>query len=209
DRKALPVPETLERENEYVAPRTQSEKIVANIFAQVLNVENIGIHDNFFELGGHSLLATQLISRVREAFSIEIPLKALFESPTVAQLEQILSQWSNTNNLLTLPPIQPRGETAQLPLSWAQERLWFLNQLEGKSATYNMPFSVRIGGNLDVNALQQALSSIVQRHEVLRTSFQIANGTPIQVIDSEAIININLVDLQQLEIKEQETLVVE
>ncbi|MEM7552754.1 MAG: amino acid adenylation domain-containing protein, partial [Cyanobacteria bacterium P01_A01_bin.84] len=118
---------------------------------------------------------------------------------------QQIGQVSNTN----LPPIQARGDSEQLPLSWAQERLWFLNQLEGKSATYNIPAAVRISGNLNINALQQALSSIVQRHEVLRTSFQIANGTPIQVIDSEAIININLVDLQQLEIKEQETLVIE
>ncbi len=102
--------------------------------------------------------------------------------------------------------IQPREtDTEQLPLSWAQERLWFLNQLEGASATYNMPAAFRINGNLDINALQQALSEIVRRHEVLRTSFQTVNGTPIQVIDPEATLNINLVDLQQLEATERET----
>ncbi|WP_143288199.1 condensation domain-containing protein, partial [Calothrix rhizosoleniae] len=208
DRKALPVPE-IERETEYVAPRTQSEEIIANIFAQVLDLENIGIYDNFFILGGHSLLATQLISRIRSAFSIEIPLGELFSSPTVAQLNQIITQLRNTNNGSTLPPIQPRTETKQLPLSWAQERLWFLNQLEGKSGTYNIPSAVRISGNLDINALQQALASIVQRHEVLRTSFQTENGKPIQVIEPEATVNINLVDLQQLETTKRENLVIE
>ena len=205
DRKALPEPDgKINRENEYIAPRIQSEQIIANIFAQVLNIENIGIEDNFFELGGHSLLATQLISRIRSAFSIEISLRALFESPTVAQLDQTISQLRNTNNGLTLPPIQPRGETGQIPLSWAQERLWFLNHLEGKSATYNMPLALRISGNLDINALQKALAQIVQRHEVLRTSFQTENAKAIQVIDPEPTMKINLVDLQQLETTQRE-----
>lgn len=106
----------------------------------------------------------------------------------------------------TLPPIQaiPRGK--DLPLSWAQERLWFLNQLEGLSATYNVPGAIRVSGNLDVNALQQALSSIVRRHEVLRTSFQTINGTPIQVIHPQATMNITVVDLQQNSEKERSTL---
>ncbi|NER25603.1 MAG: amino acid adenylation domain-containing protein [Symploca sp. SIO1C2] len=208
DRKALPAPET-QRDAEYIAPRTPSEQIIANIFAQVLNVENIGINDNFFELGGHSLLATQLISRVREAFSLEIPLRALFSSPTVAQLAQTLSQLHHTNKGLTLPPIQPRTEREQLPLSWAQERLWFLNQLEGNSATYNIPAGVRINGNLDIDALQKALTEIVQRHEVLRTSFLTDNGKAIQVITPEATIKINLVDLEQLETNQRENAVTE
>ncbi|KST65076.1 non-ribosomal peptide synthetase [Mastigocoleus testarum] len=210
DRKALPeLDGGISRENEYIAPRTQSEQIIANIFAQVLNIENIGIEDNFFELGGHSLLATQLISRIRSALSIEIPLRVLFESPTVAKLDQTIRQLRNTNNGLTLPPIQPRGETGQIPLSWAQERLWFLNQLEGKSATYNMPLALRISGNLNINALQEAASQIVQRHEVLRTSFQTENGKPIQVIEKEATMKINLVDLQQLETTQRENSVIE
>ena len=109
------------------------------------------------------------------------------------------------SNELSLPPIQPRTQSEQLPLSWAQERLWFLNQLEGSSATYNMPGAVRITGNLELNALQQALSEIVGRHEVLRTSFCTVNGTPIQVIDPEVTPNIKVVDLQQLEATERET----
>ena len=198
DRKALPFSDSISRENEYVAPRTQSEETIANIFASVLRVQNVGIHDNFFELGGHSLLATQLISRLREAFSLEIPLRIVFESPTVAQLDQSLTELGTNPKLLSLPPIQPRTQNEQLPLSWAQERLWFLNQLEGSSATYNSSIGFRITGNLNINALQKALSEIFCRHEVLHTSFQTVNGRPIQVINPEAKININLVDLQQL-----------
>ncbi|NEQ79118.1 MAG: amino acid adenylation domain-containing protein, partial [Moorea sp. SIO2I5] len=206
DRKALPAPDgQISREHEYVAPRTPNEEIIANIFASVLGVQDVGIHDNFFALGGHSLLATQLISRLRVAFSLDIPLRAVFESPTVAQFEQTLTQLHTTNSRLSLPPIQPRTDSEQLPLSWAQERLWFLNQLEESSAAYNISGAVRIAGNLNVNALQQALSEIVRRHEILHTSFPTVNGTPTQVIDPEATINIKVVDLRQLEVTERET----
>ncbi|NEP60537.1 MAG: amino acid adenylation domain-containing protein, partial [Symploca sp. SIO2G7] len=205
DRFALPAPDgEISREHEYIAPHTPSEEIIANIFASVLGVPNVGIHDNFFDLGGHSLLATQLISRLRVALDVEIPLRTLFESPTVAQLEPTLTQLRTTNSRLSLPPIHPRTKGEQLPLSWAQERLWFLDQLEGSSATYNIPGAVRITGNLDINALQQALSEIVRRHEVLRTSFKTEDGTAIQVIHPEATLTINVVDLQPLEATERE-----
>ncbi|MEH1847549.1 MAG: amino acid adenylation domain-containing protein, partial [Nostoc sp.] len=146
DKKALPAPDgEITRETQYVAPRTPTEEIIANIFAAILSVQNVGIHDNFFTLGGHSLLATQLISRLRVAFSVEIPIRAVFESPTVTQLDQTITQLRTTDSGLTLPPIQPiEGDTELLPLSWAQERLWFLNQLEGSTATYNMPAAVCI-----------------------------------------------------------------
>ncbi|MFK0731627.1 MAG: condensation domain-containing protein, partial [Gloeotrichia echinulata HAB0833] len=192
---------------EYIAPRTPSEEIIANIFATVLNLQNVGIHDNFFTLGGHSLLATQLISRLRLAFSVEIPLRAVFESPTVTQLDTALAQLRSQERGLILPPIQAtEGNREQLPLSWAQERLWFLNQLEGVSATYNIPAAVKIAGDLDINALQQALSEIVHRHEILRTSIQTVNGVPIQVIHPQVTTSINVVDLQQLLDPERETL---
>ena len=208
DRKALIIPdgEEIIRECEYVAPRTPSEGIIANIFASVLGVENIGIYDNFFELGGHSLLATQLISKLRVAFDVEIPLRTIFESPTIAQLEPTLTELRTTNSGLNLPPIQARSSSSELPLSWAQERLWFLNQLEESSATYNIPGALRISGNLDINALQKSLSEIVRRHEVLRTSFHSLNGTSIQVIHSEATMKINLVDLAQHSEQERKTL---
>jgi amino acid adenylation domain-containing protein len=207
DKKALPIPDGVSREVEYIAPRTPSEEIIANIFATVLNQQNIGINDNFFSLGGHSLLATQLISRLRLAFNVEIPLRAVFESPTVTQLDIAIAQLRSQERGLILPPIQAiEGDREQLPLSWAQERLWFLNQLEGDSATYNMPAAVKIAGDLDINALQQALSEIVHRHEILRTSIQTVNGTPIQVIHPQVTTSINVVDLQQLLAPERETL---
>jgi putative pyridoxal-dependent aspartate 1-decarboxylase len=206
DKKALPAPDSaINRQHEYVAPRNQSEEIIANIFGNVLGVPNVGIHDNFFELGGHSLLATQLISRLRVVFELEIPLRAVFESPTVAQLERAIKQLSATKSGLSLPPIQPRTEGEQLPLSWAQERLWFLNQLES-SATYNMPEAIRITGMLNINALQQALSEIVRRHEILRTSFSTIGDRPIQIIHSEATLKIEVVDLQQLKAKRETAL---
>ncbi|WP_235006684.1 non-ribosomal peptide synthetase [Calothrix rhizosoleniae] len=206
DRKALPAPDgEITREQEYVAPRNQSEEIIARIFSDVLGVENVGIYDNFFELGGHSLLATQLISRLRKAFEVEIQVHTIFESSTVVQLEEALTQLRTTNRGLSLPAIQPRTHSEQLPLSFAQERLWLLNQIEGSSATYNIPAAVRITGKLDVNALQESLSEIVRRHEILRTSFQTVNGKPIQVIYPEATITINMLDLQQLVGSERET----
>jgi amino acid adenylation domain-containing protein len=207
DRKALPIPDGISQEIEYIAPRTPSEEIIANTFATVLNLQDIGINDNFFTLGGHSLLATQLISRLRLAFSLEIPLRAVFESPTVTQLDTTISQLRIQEQGLTLPPIQViEGNREQLPLSWAQERLWFLNQLEGTSATYNIPAAVKIAGDLDINALEQALSEIVHRHEILRTSIQTVNGVPIQVIHPQVTTSINVVDLQQLLDLERETL---
>ncbi|MEN8443422.1 MAG: amino acid adenylation domain-containing protein, partial [Cyanobacteria bacterium J06555_13] len=124
DRKALPEPSgDINRDQDYIAPRTPSEEIIANIFTSVLGLENIGVHDNFFELGGHSLLATQLISRLQVAFSLEIPLRELFAYPTVAQLDSAIAQRQTTHNPPTLPPIQPRRQNHALPLSWAQERL--------------------------------------------------------------------------------------
>ncbi|NET84984.1 MAG: amino acid adenylation domain-containing protein, partial [Moorea sp. SIO1F2] len=207
DKKALPAPNgVLTSVEEYVAPRTPTEEIIANIFAKVLGVPNVGIHDNFFELGGHSLLATQLISQLRVTFNREISLRQVFETPTIALISPKLTQLLTTDNQLSLPPIQPRTDSEQLPLSKAQERLWFLNQLEGISATYNMPAALKITGNLVINALEQALSEIINRHEVLRTSFSTINGKPIQVIDSDSTININVVDLQQYPEPERETI---
>ncbi|TWH51491.1 non-ribosomal peptide synthetase, partial [Dulcicalothrix desertica] len=207
DRKALPAPGgEWEREGEYIAPRTASEEIIANIFTNVFGVEKVSVYDNFFKLGGHSLLATQLISRIRQAFEVELPLRAVFESPTVAQLGQTLEQLRISHQGLSLPAITSTFDSVeQLPLSWAQERLWFLNQLEGASATYNMPLSVHISGELDINALREALLQIIQRHSILRTSFQTVNDTPVQVIHPEVTIDINLVDLQQMELTERET----
>ncbi|MEM9092190.1 MAG: condensation domain-containing protein, partial [Cyanobacteria bacterium P01_F01_bin.53] len=166
-----------------VAPQTERQILIAKLFAEVLVLpaEKIGIHTSFFELGGHSLLATQLVSRLRETFEADVVLQTLFESPTVADLDTVLA--NKPKPRLTIPPIEAieRDQTS-LPLSYAQERMWFLSQLEGAAATYNIPGAVRIEGFLDIPALQQAIDELVCRHESLRTTFPIINGCAVQYI---------------------------
>ncbi|WP_181243733.1 non-ribosomal peptide synthetase, partial [Chamaesiphon polymorphus] len=200
DRKALPAPDgDIERTQEYVAPHTPSQEIVAQIFAAVLGVEKVGIHDNFFELGGHSLLATQLTSRLKHSFTVDIPLQAVFEAPSVAQLERTITQLRTQGQGWSRPAIERIASGSEsIPLSFAQERLWFLNQLEGASATYNMPAALGLTGDLNLDALHQALTEIVRRHESLRTSFTTVNGQPMQMIHSSASMTIETMDLQHL-----------
>ncbi|HEU4556496.1 MAG TPA: amino acid adenylation domain-containing protein, partial [Longimicrobium sp.] len=146
-----------------------------------LRLERVGVEDSFFELGGHSLLATRVVSRVRDAFAIELPLRALFEGPTVAELAGRVEEMRRTG-LPVLPPVVPAERTGALPLSFAQERLWFIDRLEPGSATYNLPAAVRLTGALDEAALERALGEIVRRHEALRTVFAEVDGAPVQVI---------------------------
>ncbi|HSF41300.1 MAG TPA: non-ribosomal peptide synthase/polyketide synthase [Thermoanaerobaculia bacterium] len=177
DRRALPEPEAPLREGS-VAPRTPAEEVVAGIWADLLGLEKVGAEDDFFELGGHSLLATRLVARLHEAFGVELPLAALFEEPTVAGVAaRLLSAPGET------PPIRPVPREGGLPLSAAQERLWFLHQLDPEDPAYNIPLAVRLEGDLDVPALEEALRGIVLRHETLRTTFRAATGQPpVQVI---------------------------
>ncbi|NET12210.1 MAG: amino acid adenylation domain-containing protein, partial [Okeania sp. SIO1H6] len=209
DRKALPAPDELTNSLEYVPPQNPTQEIITNIFAGVLGITKVGIHDNFFSLGGHSLLATQVISRIRQYLEVEIAFKTLFEFPTAAELDQKLNELRATNSGLSLPPILPREHKQEFPLSWAQERLWLLNQFEGSSAIYNISGAIRISGSLNINAFTQASSEIIRRHEILRSSFQTVNGKPIQVIDPEVTMNINMVDLQQHSETERETLLIQ
>ena len=171
DRRALPAPDMSRPilENSFVAPRTPLEEKVAAIWAELLHIERVGIHDNFFELGGHSLKATQVVSRIRDTFQIELPLRSLFEQPTVAGLGQQIGTIKGDH---ILPPIVPVGRKSDLPLSFAQERLWFEEQLQGPSPTYNMPLGWRLSGQLNVDALERSLQKIVQRHASLRTTIQ-------------------------------------
>ncbi|HEX2077170.1 MAG TPA: amino acid adenylation domain-containing protein, partial [Longimicrobium sp.] len=181
DRKALPAPELAPAEDRYVAPRTPVEEVLAGIWAEVLRLERVGANDSFFELGGHSLLATRVVSRVRELFGVELPLRALFEGPTVAELAGRVEEMRRAG-LPVLPPVVPTERTGPLPLSFAQERLWFIDRLEPGSAVYNIPMAWRLGGALDQAALERALGEIVRRHEALRTVFREADGSPVQVI---------------------------
>ncbi len=207
DRWALPASDTArpELEKPFVAPRTEVEERLAAIWSEVLGLEQVGVCDNFFELGGHSLLATQIVSRLREAFGLELPLRRLFESPTVAELAESIEEAIAT----TITPIQPIARNGNLPLSFAQTRLWFLDQLEGKTAAYNMGAAVRLLGSLQLEALEQALTEIVQRHEVLRTTFSVVDGQPIPVITPTLTIKLPVVDLRSSSELEKQTQVLQ
>jgi amino acid adenylation domain-containing protein len=193
-------------EKSFVAPRTPDEELLVGVWASVLKVEQVGIFDNFFELGGHSLLATQVMSRIRDTFDVELPLRHLFESPTVAELSEQLriTRYNNPNKLAPLS-ITPVDRSKKLLLSFAQERLWFLDQLTPDNPFYNMPAAVRLRGPLKIAVLEQSLSEIIQRHETLRTCFPMKNGRPIQVIHSLSETNYYLptINLQTLLVDEQ------
>jgi amino acid adenylation domain-containing protein len=205
DRRALPKPDSDgERKDKFVAPRTPTEEILAIIWEQVLKVEQVGIDDNFFELGGHSLLATQLISRIRTNFQIELPLRSLFTASTVAQLAQNIQQLQQQDLELTAPPIIATPRNGELPLSFAQTRLWFLDQLEPDNALYNIPAALRLLGTLNRVALEQSLADIIERHEVLRTNFITVDGQPTQLIHSTTPWQLAIVDWQHLPTTEQE-----
>jgi amino acid adenylation domain-containing protein len=185
DRRALPEPEPeTDVRRGSISPRTPAEDIVAGIWAEVLGLEGIGTEDNFFELGGHSLLATQVMARVRRAFGVELPLRAIFESPTVTGLTRKVEAACNTGvEAGTPPPLAPEpGRGTEVPLSFAQQRLWFLAQFEGASEAYQMAGGLRLVGYLDRTALRLTLNRIVARHEVLRTTFSQIDGRPVQVI---------------------------
>lgn len=184
-------------ENQVVqTQRTPVEEVLAGIWAQILGRECIGNHDNFFDLGGHSLLATQVISRLRDAFGVEIPLSYLFESPTIAECAQRIETKIKTGEKLETLPIKPVSRSKNLPLSFAQQRLWLLDQLDPGNHTYNIPMVVRLTGSLNITALEQSLKAVVSRHETLRTVFTTVEGQPVQKIQPITEITIARVDLR-------------
>ncbi|MGA9994162.1 MAG: amino acid adenylation domain-containing protein [Pyrinomonadaceae bacterium] len=188
----------------YAAPQTPTEEILAGIWESVLNVGYVGINDNFFDLGGHSLLATQLMSKVREAFHVELPLRRLFEEPDVAHMARSIEASLRAGQGLQIPPITHRAREEYLPLSFAQQRLWFLDQLQPDSSAYNIPSALNISGALDDKALEQSLAEILRRHEVLRTSFTVRDGQPVQVIAPYSGFTLTITDLSVRPEVEQE-----
>ncbi|MFE9423599.1 amino acid adenylation domain-containing protein [Kitasatospora sp. NPDC006697] len=177
DRLALPAPEAVVGTGR--APRDARERLLCELVGEVLGAESVSIDDDFFALGGHSLLATRLIGRIRTALGVELPLRTVFEAPSVAVLAPLLDQHGPTR-----PAVRPAPRPRRLPLSFAQQRLWFIGTLEGAdAATYNLPLTVRLTGTIDTDALQWALVDVLHRHEALRTVFpQHPDGTPYQEI---------------------------
>lgn len=204
NRQALPTPDDRRPELDqiFVACRTPTEELLAAIWSQVLGVERVGIYDNFFQLGGHSLLATQVVSRIREAFQVEMPLRRLFEAPTVVGLAESIDVGRGAGLLAS--PIVPVPRDGELPLSFAQQRLWFIDQLEPGGSVYNFPAAVRLKGPLNVAALKHSLHEIVKRHEALRTTFAIVDGRPVQVIAPLLTLPLPIVDLRYLSETERE-----
>ncbi|MGK7940310.1 MAG: amino acid adenylation domain-containing protein [Crocosphaera sp.] len=198
DFRAFPEPDFSSFQKEYIAPRTEIEEILAMIWSEVLNINTIGRYDNFFELGGHSLLGTQIISRIRDKFEVEIPLYLLFECPTIAQLSEHIELSNNLNNSPLLPAIQSRQSSNYLPLSFSQEALWFLTQLEPNSTAYNMSFILEIKGSLNIIALEKSISKVIERHEILRTNFIILDDQPTQIINPNTDFKLPIFDLSNL-----------
>jgi amino acid adenylation domain-containing protein len=204
DRKALPDVGQLESAGEYVGPRTAVEELVAGIWSEVLGVERVGIHDNFFALGGHSLLATQVISRVRETFKVELPLRSLFEAPLLSGFAGTVDQAIREDRQVEAPPLVPVSREQALPLSFAQQRLWFMQQWEPETAAYHIPGAVRIKEALAVGDLEQSLQEIISRHESLRTVFPTTAGEAVQHVLEAVEWKLSELDLTALIGEEQE-----
>lgn len=200
DRKALPVPEgRVGVGTAFIAPRTPTEDLLTGIWARLLEVEQVGIHDSFFELGGHSLLATQIVSQVRIAFGVTVPLRRFLEMATIASLAEYIDAVRQTGTSDLVPALVPSDRTSAPPLSFAQERLWFLDQLDPNIAAYSLPAAFRLRGSLDIVALHRALEAVVNRHEVLRTRITAdAAGHPCQVLMSDVRIALPVSDLSHL-----------
>lgn len=199
DYRALPeLTDLKQRKGEYVAPRTAVEEVVADIWANLLGLERVSLHNNFFELGGHSLIATQVMVRVQKTTGVELPLRALFESPTVAKLAAQIEAALRNGTVWSSPPLVPVARDEELPLSFAQQRLWFLHCMEPDSAVYNCPAAVRFTGRLNIAALEQSFNEVVGRHEALRTSFVSRDGDALQVIASSLHIPLPVIDLSGL-----------
>ncbi|HJP91739.1 MAG TPA: amino acid adenylation domain-containing protein [Pyrinomonadaceae bacterium] len=200
DRRALPAPVQAQPETDdgLLESRNAVEEILADTFAVVLGVEHIGLQDNFFDLGGHSLMAIQLMGRVMDVLHVQLPVRTLFESPTVSALAEAVESARKTDRCSIRKPLIAQSREGALPLSFAQQRLWFLDQFQPGLGVYNIPAAVRLSGMLNLDALEQSLNAIVSRHESLRTTFAFANGQPEQLIAPSLTIKLAQTNLETL-----------
>jgi amino acid adenylation domain-containing protein len=206
--KALPTPELAEAEatGGFVAPRDEVESRLSQIWQEVLGLDSVSVTASFFDLGGHSLLATQAVSRINRAFRFELPLRRIFESPTIAGLARHVEQALREGRQSKLPPLcRVERDGNSLPLSFAQQRLWFLDQLEPESTAYNRPAAIRLVGRLDIAALEQALNEIIRRHETLRSTFAVVDGDIVQVLHPPRKLAVSVIDLEELDEGERES----
>jgi acyl-CoA synthetase (AMP-forming)/AMP-acid ligase II/alpha-ketoglutarate-dependent taurine dioxygenase len=185
-------------------PATETEAQIARLWGELLGGREVSRQDNFLETGGNSILGTQLISRLRQLFAVEVPLPWLFESPTIAELARRIETAPQAASACQIPPIQPLPRSGEVPLSFAQQRLWFVDQMDPGLSAYNMPMAVRITGPLDVAAVQDSLSRLIQRHETLRTTFPASEGRPRQAIAPTVTLSWTQVDLRQIAKEQRE-----
>ncbi|MBT5232038.1 MAG: amino acid adenylation domain-containing protein, partial [Methylococcales bacterium] len=193
DRKALPEP-GLDRDAIYVAPRNSIEQTVCDVWAEALNIERVGVNDHFFVLGGHSLMATQVVSKLSKQYQVQIPLRTLFESETAGGFAQAIDVVLRTEKTLQAPAITAVSRDVAIPLSFAQERLWFLDQLEPGNVAYSVPAAVKVEGVLQREAFEHAIAAIIMRHEILRTTFSVEpNQPPVQKIHAEMSVPLTVI----------------
>jgi amino acid adenylation domain-containing protein len=186
---------------EYEAPRTLIEEMLAGLWAEALGREKVGISSDFFKLGGHSLLATQSVARINEIFSLELPIVVLFSHPTISQLAGEIESGHFLSH--QVPSIVPTDRNAHAPISYTQERIWFLNQLDPDGQAYNISRALRFFGQLNVGVLERAFTEVVRRHEILRTSFPLVDGQPIQVVHPPWTVALPVVDLTHVQESER------
>jgi amino acid adenylation domain-containing protein len=197
DVRGLPAPEQAGSGAAYEAPRTGAEREVARVWAEVLGVERVGRGEHFFERGGHSLLATRVVSRLRDALGVEVPLRALFEAPVLEEFAARVEALVGSGSGMAAPPLVPVSRAGgPLALSYAQQRLWFIHRLTPGSAAYNIPVALRLRGALEVPVLERALTELVRRHETLRTVFVEDEGEPVQVVREAAPLRLAVEDLR-------------